>query len=530
MNGLKFKTLSLFLAISFAVVSLTANAAVCVFADDTGVTADEGETGENNEKEDSPSENGDESEPVKDDNGDTGKDDDQENSGDAEKDDGEGELPKPVEDIPDEGSPTGEVPEEMETGNEAAPVNEIPEETTTEGDVDQEVDEKNDNDDNEDEKTASMNEIQLYFDDHRDETYTVILDENGDFSAIDLFQGYADRRAPEIDEGYPVAVIDYFNICSEDSSVAGLFMEDESRRIRIYTGDAVIITVPFYMSTVDGVERVSEDGSSKPEFFRVHINDDRSFKKTVKVSINSINIKYDGKSHKIDEEQELSMIGDEDYSEYAVITRIESAKIKDAGSTAIVLSEAEDNEFRIYNEAGDDVSEQFQIDEVINGILTIEPRELILTSATAGKIYDGEELTKDSVIVGGDGYADGEIATINMSGHQTDVGSSSNTFSVENNGDFNIDNYSITLRYGSLTVTENLSDTKEVSEKVQDDVDIRTHYNVSWSGDIDGSSGRSSERTSERSSVKIKEVEDLEPPNDGKYDTDMREAQPDHGT
>ena len=517
MNRMKFKTLSLFLAISFAAVSLTANVSLCAFAGDTGVTADEGENGQIADNEGAPTESGEEGEPVKDDDDDKGGNDDNGNSGEGEDD-----SPKPVEDIPDEESPGGEAPEEIEPVNEVQPVKEGSEEIPPEGEAHQEDDENKEKEDKEkedkEERTSSMNEIQLYFDDNRDESYTVTLDENGDFSAIDFFQGYADRRALEIDELYPVAEVDYPNIGSENSSIAELFMEDEARRIRIYTGDAVIITVPFYMRTIDGLYRGSEDGSSRPEFFKVHINDNRSFKKQIAVSINSINIKYDGKSHKIDEEQELLMIGTEDYSGYTVTAQIESKKIKDVGSTEIVLSDADDNEIRIYDETGEDVSEQFQIDEVISGTLTVGKRELILTSATAGKIYDGEDLIKESVIVGGDGYAEGETAKINMSGRQRAVGSSSNTFSVENNGDFNVDNYNIITRYGSLTVTDNLSDTREINKKEKEEVDIRTHYNVNGKGDSSGSSGSSSGRSSGSSSSKINEVEDWEAPNDGKYD------------
>ncbi len=513
MNRMKYKTLSLFLAISFAAASLTANASVWALADDIGVTVDEGENGQTDKNEGAPTENGEEGEPIKDDGDDKGGNDD---TGNDSGGNGEGDSPKPVEDIPDEGAPGGEVPEEVEPIGEIPPVKDISEEIPSQGEVHQENDEDKEEKNKEDksERTSSMNEIQLYFDEHRDEPYTVILDENGDFSAIDLFQGYADRRALEIDEAYPAALIDYSNIGSENLSIAELFMEDEARRIRIYTGDAVIITVPFYMKTIDGIDRIKEDGSHGPEFFIVHINDNRSFKKQVMVSINSINMKYDGKSHKIDEEQELLMIASGDYSGYTVTARIESKKIKDTGSTELVLSNAEDNEIRIYDETGDDVSEQFQIDEVFNGTLTIGQRELILTSATAGKIYDGEDLIKDSITVGGDGYADGETAKINMSGRQRDVGSSSNTFSVENNGDFNVDNYNIILRYGSLTVTKELSDTREISKKEKEEVDVRTHYNVNGKGDSGSSSGRSSGG----SSAKIKEVEDLEAPNDGKYD------------
>ncbi|MGX8774327.1 MAG: MBG domain-containing protein, partial [Bacillota bacterium] len=111
------------------------------------------------------------------------------------------------------------------------------------------------------------------------------------------------------------------------------------------------------------------------------------------------------------------------------------------------------------------------------GTLTIEQRELILTSASAEKVYDGTPLTKDEVKVGGDGLADGETIAFDVTGSQTDVGSSPNTFTytiskaetktafekvmspfidtayAAGSDDALEKNYDITEVYGTLTVT-----------------------------------------------------------------------------
>ena len=86
--------------------------------------------------------------------------------------------------------------------------------------------------------------------------------------------------------------------------------------------------------------------------------------------------------------------------------------------------------------------------------VTVEKRVVTLTSGNASKMYDGKPLTARSVVVGGDGFVDGEGATFDMTGSQTDVGSSANTFAYMLNDGTKAENYDITTVYGALTVAK----------------------------------------------------------------------------
>ena len=90
---------------------------------------------------------------------------------------------------------------------------------------------------------------------------------------------------------------------------------------------------------------------------------------------------------------------------------------------------------------------------VTDGALTITPRQVILTSATDEKVYDGTPLTNHNVTVSGDGFAAGEGAAYDVTGTQTDKGSSDNTFTYKLNENTKASNYSIELAPGELTVT-----------------------------------------------------------------------------
>lgn len=89
---------------------------------------------------------------------------------------------------------------------------------------------------------------------------------------------------------------------------------------------------------------------------------------------------------------------------------------------------------------------------------TIAPRPVTLTSASDTKEYDGEALTNDTVTATvtaeGKGFVNGEGATYTVTGTQTEVGSSDNTFTYTLNSDTKPGNYNIATQYGTLTVTE----------------------------------------------------------------------------
>ena len=90
---------------------------------------------------------------------------------------------------------------------------------------------------------------------------------------------------------------------------------------------------------------------------------------------------------------------------------------------------------------------------VKNGELKINPRAVILTSGGGEKVYDGQPLTNSTVTVSGNGFAEGEGAAYNVTGSQTKVGSSENTFTYTLNENTKASNYTIESKFGELKVT-----------------------------------------------------------------------------
>jgi hypothetical protein len=110
-----------------------------------------------------------------------------------------------------------------------------------------------------------------------------------------------------------------------------------------------------------------------------------------------------------------------------------------------------------------DVTSYYAID-TFDGTLTVTKRPVTLTSGSASKTYDGGALTNGTITISGDGFVDGEGATYSVTGSQTSVGSSSNTFTysvyrqaapyaMTRSAFVPEDNYNISVVYGTLTVT-----------------------------------------------------------------------------
>ena len=99
-----------------------------------------------------------------------------------------------------------------------------------------------------------------------------------------------------------------------------------------------------------------------------------------------------------------------------------------------------------------DVTKNYTFEEPVNGTLKITPRKITLTSGSDEKIYDGTPLTKDEVTVSAPGFVDGECATYTVTGSQTEVGESDNSFTYKLNDNTKASNYTITPEYGRLKV------------------------------------------------------------------------------
>ena len=106
---------------------------------------------------------------------------------------------------------------------------------------------------------------------------------------------------------------------------------------------------------------------------------------------------------------------------------------------------------------GVDVTNNYTFGASQKGTLTVTPRPVTLTSGGGEKEYDGTPLTNSTVTIGGSGFVAGEGATYNVTGSQTDKGSSKNWFTYTLTEGTKADNYTITQEYGELVVTKNTS-------------------------------------------------------------------------
>ena len=130
-----------------------------------------------------------------------------------------------------------------------------------------------------------------------------------------------------------------------------------------------------------------------------------------------------------------------------VLTAVVEGSQTDAGSSANVVKS-----YRVMR-GNVDVTANYKFAPSINGTLEIIRRNVTLTSATDDKVYDGTPLTRPDVTVTGDGFAENEGATYDVTGSQTDAGSSDNSFTYTLNDNTKAGNYIITTVVGKLTVT-----------------------------------------------------------------------------
>lgn len=94
--------------------------------------------------------------------------------------------------------------------------------------------------------------------------------------------------------------------------------------------------------------------------------------------------------------------------------------------------------------------------QVTDGYLTITKRNVTLTSGSDSKAYDGTPLTKNEVTVSGDGFAEGEGASYNVTGTITNVAENkpnNNTFTYTLSEGTTAGNYVIEIMYGTLEIT-----------------------------------------------------------------------------
>ena len=172
----------------------------------------------------------------------------------------------------------------------------------------------------------------------------------------------------------------------------------------------------------------------------------------ITVEAESDTVKYDGLPKSVNGFKTLSFVREVGGINvtYTVSGLEASATGTDAGTYTNTISS---NTPVVKDEGNNDVTSCFAVTKV-NGALVINKRNLTLTSESGSKEYDGTPLTNSTVTVTGDGFATEEGATYNVTGTQTLVGNSPNTFTYVLNDGTKASNYEIATSTGTLTVVD----------------------------------------------------------------------------
>ncbi len=114
----------------------------------------------------------------------------------------------------------------------------------------------------------------------------------------------------------------------------------------------------------------------------------------------------------------------------------------------------------------------------------ITKRDVVLTSATDSKPYDGTALRNENVEVTGDGFAAGEGATFAVTGTITNVGTKANTFGYALNKNTLASNYNISTELGTLTITPKsiIPDGPETPEEKKTGITVENPGDVKYDG------------------------------------------------
>ena len=253
----------------------------------------------------------------------------------------------------------------------------------------------------------------------------------------------------------------------EDQSVAIL----NNKEVTLENTSDLSYTAPgkdyYFAGWATSMEDAQKGNAKYAVGEKVRVNADSSndlyatwVKKTViEVTANSNTLQYNGEEQKA-----------------------EGVKVVTAGYEVTGLkAEAKGTNFGTYDtvitgtatvtKGGVDVTDKVIVN-VNKGTLTISKRDVTLTSGSASRVYNKEALTNKEVTVSGDGFAKDEGATYTVTGSQTEVGESKNTFKYELKSNTKASNYNITKKEGKLSITPV---TDEVTVRINGNKDTATY-------------------------------------------------------
>ena len=194
------------------------------------------------------------------------------------------------------------------------------------------------------------------------------------------------------------------------------------------------------------------------------------------ITTSDVTCTYDGQAH----ESKVTVSGlPKGYkAEYTADKKVTDVTDKDGVKSQIT-------NVKILNTKGDDVTKDYTVTKV-EGTIKITPATLTVKTDSATKVYDGSKLTADGSIKG---FVNGEEASFTVTGNQTDVGSSENTYTIDwEKGTAKESNYTIQEEKGSLTVeAQHLTPETDPEDPTKEDsnykgITINSPDNVVYNG------------------------------------------------
>lgn len=157
---------------------------------------------------------------------------------------------------------------------------------------------------------------------------------------------------------------------------------------------------------------------------------------------------YDGREHGASVEEPMLPLG------YTLKEARSTASVKNVCDGSV---QASCDVLSIVNVDGDDVTARLNI-EYLNSHIAIAPKELYVFTLDASREWNGKPLSASGRL---SGLVEGETVSFSVTGSQTEVGESVNSYSLVFNGTAKRDNYSIREVLGRLKVLESSPGTKK---------------------------------------------------------------------
>ncbi|MFW5913533.1 MAG: transglutaminase-like domain-containing protein, partial [Bacillota bacterium] len=198
-------------------------------------------------------------------------------------------------------------------------------------------------------------------------------------------------------------------------------------------------------------EDVSDDYSIEPYYGTLEVVADND-RPILEIQVSDIKKTYNGEV--IEHDPDDYWIPSDNLPEGYSIDLDINGELKDAGK---IRTHADERSVRVLDENGMDVTHTFNL-VFYEGSIEVQRRTIEVTSFSAEKYYDGEPLTSDVHYLSRGSLAEGEEIAVDITGSQTEVGSSENTIAsiqVFDGSDQDVtDNYKIKPQEGHLTVLE----------------------------------------------------------------------------